>query len=402
MTTEEKIELFSRQMLCGSPLYLWHYSPEGTLLSTNSPDPEILHEAFVRFGAKDLMCQYARENTAPTCLGSSVGMEWVAVVHKEKENLLGMYVLGPAFTTEASLTGIRKILYQRESDPAWTQRLLLAMRQLSVVMRPLLVQSGLMLHCCVTGEILRSSDIGYFHYQEINEKRYHQAEKKDRFRTYQTERALMKMVREGDLNYKTALDNSNAVSAGIPIQSADPLRQMKTSVIVFTSLCVREAITGGMSPEHAYQLGDDYIQSVENCASSEKIAAYSYAMYTDFIERVHKCRTNMEVSRQIRTCCDYIEIHVEEPLSIQELADMIGYTKYYLSRKFKAEMGVSVTEYVKAARIERAKLLLSTTDLSIQEIADILRFCSRSYFGTVFLQVVGCTPTEFRQNGSQV
>lgn len=407
MTTEEKTELFQQQILCGNPVYTWRFAPDGTLLSSNCPDEDIFHEAFELFGAKDRMCQYAREHTAPTFLGSPIGIEWVAVIHWEQERLLGMYVLGPSFTTEASLNGMRQALYQYEplsSRPGWTQRLMQAVRQLSVVMRPLLVQYGLMLHYCVTGETLRSSDIGYYRYQELGNEvnTYQQPEKRDRFRTYQAERALLKMVREGDLNYKSALDNSSAVSSGVPVKGNDPLRQMKTSVIVFTSLCVREAITGGMSPEQAYQLGDQYIQSVESCSSSEKISAYNYAMYTDFIERVHKCRTNMEVSRQIRACCDYIEMHVEDELSIEELAGIIGYTKYYLSRKFKEEMGVSISEYIKAARIERAKLLLATTELSIQDIADMLHFCSRSYFSTVFLQMLGCTPTEFRQNGTQV
>lgn len=122
-------------------------------------------------------------------------------------------------------------------------------------------------------------------------------------------------------------------------------------------------------------------------------------MYADFIERVHKCRTNLDVSRQIRACCDYIELHAEDDISIETLAEQAGYSKYYLSRKFKDETGATVTEYIKAARVERAKLLLAATELSIQEIAEKLHFCSRSYFSTVFLQTAGCTPTEYREKG---
>lgn len=65
-------------------------------------------------------------------------------------------------------------------------------------------------------------------------------------------------------------------------------------------------------------------------------------------------------------------------------------------------MGVSVTDYIKAARIERAKLLLTSTDLSIQDIADRLHYCSRSYFSTVFLDTVGCTPTKYREKRNQM
>lgn len=51
------------------------------------------------------------------------------------------------------------------------------------------------------------------------------------------------MVREGDMNYKLALNSSFGISSGVPLQSSNPLRQSKTSVIVFISLCARAGDT---------------------------------------------------------------------------------------------------------------------------------------------------------------
>ena len=335
-------------------------------------------------------------------LGSPIGLEWAVVGDRSNGALEYLYVLGPVLTTDVSINGMRWALHNYEQFvryPAWSQKLLRAVEQLSVVMRPILMPYALMLHCCVTGETLRASDV----YWQPTEKPGEASAPKtmrDRDVVYRGERAILRMVREGDLNYKWAMNNSHTVSDGIPVTGNDPLRQAKTSVIVFTSLCVREAIAGGLSPDQAYQLGDQYIQSVEDCSSIEHIAAYSSTMYADFIERVHKCRTNLDVSRQIRACCDYIELHAEDDISIEKLAEQAGYSKYYLSRKFKEETGTTVNEYIKAARVERAKLLLAATELSIQEIAEKLHFCSRSYFSTVFLQTAGCTPTEYREKGA--
>ena len=111
-------------------------------------------------------------------------------------------------------------------------------------------------------------------------------------------------------------------------------------------------------------------------------------MYADFVHRVHRCRTNPEVSKQIQDCCAYIELHAEEEIPIDQLAKRFGYAEYYLTKKFKREMHTSLTNYIKYVRIERAKLLLTTTGLSLQEIADRLHFCSRSYFGKIFHEVV--------------
>lgn len=79
------------------------------------------------------------------------------------------------------------------------------------------------------------------------------------------------------MNYKLALNSSFGVSSGVPLQSSNPLRQSKTSVIVFTSLCARAAIEGGLSPEQAYSLGDSYIQSIESAKTISEISAISNA-----------------------------------------------------------------------------------------------------------------------------
>ena len=67
-----------------------------------------------------------------------------------------------------------------------------------------------------------------------------------------------------------------------------------------------------------------------------------------------------------------------------------------MTRKFKEETGYFISDYVKFARIERAKLLQST-DLSILEIAGRLGFATRSYFSQAFREVTGMTPTHFRE-----
>ena len=62
----------------------------------------------------------------------------------------------------------------------------------------------------------------------------------------------------------------------------------------------------------------------------------------------------------------------------------MGYTEYYLTHKFKEETGLSVTDYIKFAKIERAKVLLKSTDQTVQDIAAALSFSTRNYFSRIF------------------
>jgi len=187
------------------------------------------------------------------------------------------------------------------------------------------------------------------------------------------------------------------LSNGVPLQNGAPLRQAKTSVTVFCSIVCRAAIEGGLSPEEAYSLGDAYIQSTENAKTLDELTAISGMMFDDFVHRVHRCRTNPKLSPTVQKCCDYIEMNLTEKIRAADLAALVGYSEYYITRKFKEETGFFIYDYIKFVKIERAKLLLENSDLSILEISEQLGFATRSYFSHAFRTVAGMTPTEFRE-----
>ena len=82
---------------------------------------------------------------------------------------------------------------------------------------------------------------------------------------------------------------------------------------------------------------------------------------------------------------------------MQMIADRLNYTRYYLSRKFQKEMGISINDYIRNRKVEEAKLLLSSTSQSVLEISNILNFCSRSHFTDSFRKVTGLSPSRYRE-----
>lgn len=217
-----------------------------------------------------------------------------------------------------------------------------------------------------------------------------------------TEKKLLDMVRTGNLEYHTALAEAGAVSPGIRVGSADPIRQAKYSVVAFITLCTRAAIEGGLSSEIVYTLSDTYTQGVDMAQSVSQVAAVSHTMYDDLIRRVNQVRRESGISRPVRICCDYIDTHPEEELTLRVLANKVGYTENYLARKFKREMGTPINAYVRKARVHRAKMLLSATNLGISDIAERLHFCSWSYFSEAFQNEVGMTPSEYREKNIRI
>lgn len=94
--------------------------------------------------------------------------------------------------------------------------------------------------------------------------------------------------------------------------------------------------------------------------------------------------------------CNYINEHYNEDITLDEVADISGYSKYHFSRLFKQYTNVSFYKYLNTKKIENAEKLLMNNELSITEIALRCGFSSLSAFIRMFKIIKGCTPTEFK------
>ena len=399
METFQNMNLFSELVQCGGNIYTWCYNADGTLLRSNCPDEVFLSGVFDLLGCKQRMLEHGRNHDIPVTLGTAIGLLWGAAFEKENDQLKRVWVIGPVFYQNVTLRGVEegfKSYLKLEVSVAWTIQFYEVLKKVPVLQSTILNRYLLMMHYCLTGQRLELSSVNSSALPEARMKK--ESPYRDRHKLWMAEQGMLQMVRTGDLNYKDALSNSISMSTGVPVQSTDVLRQGKTSIIVFTSLVCRAAIEGGLSPEEAYSLGDSYIQTAESAKSMDELYPLSTMMYDDFIHRVHKHRTNPNLSPQIQKCVDYIEMNLDKKIAAADLAALVGYTEYYLTHKFKEETGLSVTNYTKFAKIERAKVLLKSTEFSVREISEQLGFATRNYFSSVFQQVTGKTPVEFREN----
>ena len=103
-------------------------------------------------------------------------------------------------------------------------------------------------------------------------------------------------------------------------------------------------------------------------------------------------------NRQCASVRRYMDLHFKEPLTLEQLAEEAHMNKYYLSHAFKREYGVSPINYLISRRINESKYLLTETDLSMSQIAQLLGFSSLSYFSQTFRKTQGISPMEFRQS----
>lgn len=92
----------------------------------------------------------------------------------------------------------------------------------------------------------------------------------------------------------------------------------------------------------------------------------------------------------------YIKRHYDEDLTVEKISEHCGYSRFYISKTFKEITGYTVIWYINAARIEKAKSLLKSGDLSMSEIALQCGFVNQSYFGKVFKRLENISPHEYK------
>ena len=402
LSTTERIHCFIELLSCNNQCYVWTYDTKGKLIETNC-QYKALNKIFISAGLLDFILDYIKTSSTFTILSLAHGLFWgIAFEKNSKNHISKIHIYGPVFTQELSSEALAGMVNTSKIPPSWRPKFVKILNKIPVKMYSMFFQECIMFNYCITNEIINIADINF----QSPKARYFNSNttttKKDRLKTYRVEQELLRMVREGNLHYKKALQNATLVSSGVNSGEKDSLLNSKISLTVFVSLCTRAAIEGGISPEIAYSKGDSYIGDIMQCTTASDAANISHTMYEDFIQTVHNHQINPNLSKQVQSCCDYIETHLEEKIELKTLAKRIGYSEYYLSRKFKKETGSSLSEYIRDARLNRAKILLATTEMSIQNISDRLCFGNRSFFADTFSKIVGMPPAQYRKENTKL
>lgn len=104
--------------------------------------------------------------------------------------------------------------------------------------------------------------------------------------------------------------------------------------------------------------------------------------------------------KRISQIANYIMDNLQKELSLERLASLVHVNTSYLSRLFKSTTGVSLSNFILEARIEKAKfLLLNETNKPIKSISDEVGFTNVNHFCNTFKKLVGITPANYRSSG---
>lgn len=180
---------------------------------------------------------------------------------------------------------------------------------------------------------------------------------------------------------------------------SDPLRDLKNYCIIMNTLLRKTAESTGVHPVFLDRISSSFALRIEQLEAIPAVHGLMMTMFEDYcrLVRNHSLRDH---SPPVQKAITAIEADLSADLSLSALASMQNISKSYLSSLFKKETDMTITEYVNHKRIQYASVLLSTTQLQIQTIAQHCGMLDVHYFSRLFKKIKGETPVEYRQNAA--
>ena len=147
------------------------------------------------------------------------------------------------------------------------------------------------------------------------------------------------------------------------------------------------------------------LQEIKKVLISDNLRIISDAQALEFFFSVFKYHMNLGISSSINASAaqtyvdfsiNYIKTNCDQNITVSKLTEVLGVSQPYLYKIFKKAFGKSPKDYIIEYRINRAKGLLSETELSVADTARSVGFSDSFAFSKCFSSRQGCSPTEYR------
>ncbi len=122
------------------------------------------------------------------------------------------------------------------------------------------------------------------------------------------------------------------------------------------------------------------------------------ALLIQFLCEITSNAVSEKISEPIAAAVAYIDANIFDSIALEKLAQISILSVSRFKFRFREEMQITPREYINLKKIEKSKELLLSTNMSVTKIAMKLSFSSSNYFTTLFHQITGITPTQFRKN----
>lgn len=212
---------------------------------------------------------------------------------------------------------------------------------------------------------------------------------------YADEAKLLSFIEKGDVLQAQAFWEKNPFRSLQINRTKDTLRNTKNLLLVTNTLFRKAAHNGGVHPVYVDELSEKWAIQIEQAVTMEALHGMPLQMIRSYCMLVRN-QTLSQYSPIVQRTLTYINLNLSTPLTVGKIAEEMGLSPDHLTRLCKKEVGVSLITYMNKRRIHASLKLLNTTELTVEEIGELVGFSNASYFFTVFKKEIGMSPKQYR------
>lgn len=173
-------------------------------------------------------------------------------------------------------------------------------------------------------------------------------------------------------------------------------RDYKMNLQILNDYCHMALLQTSIHPFHILKQANSTRAKIETMTSLAKLEQMPGEICHKYCLLV-KNYSHPEYSKLTKDIIAYIQLHLEEELSLSCLASLFNKNASVLSNAFSKETGQTLTNFIQHARIQEAIRLMNTTDMNVSQIALAVGYQDFSYFSKVFVKTVGVSPREYKK-----
>ena len=173
------------------------------------------------------------------------------------------------------------------------------------------------------------------------------------------------------------------------------LYQIKTKMTIMNTLMRKAIERGKVHPYYIDKISTRYAAQIEAITDLNDTSMVwdMVRQYCAYVQRYSVKNYTPLVQKVI----NHINLNLAEQMSLKSLAAMCFISPSYLSSLFKQDTGTTIVDYINSQRVDRAAVLLATTDRSIAAVAAAVGILDVNYFTKIFKKQLGTTPTQYRR-----
>jgi len=215
---------------------------------------------------------------------------------------------------------------------------------------------------------------------------------------YQTEKELTASITDSDRPRAQRL--LNELLGHILFSSGGDFARIKSRIYELLVVMSRAAVDSGATAKYAFNMNHEFFRKAADTVNIDELCMLLAGVMNRYIDSIFEF-ADVKNADIIRKSVLYMRGSFARKITLEDVAREVSLSPAYFGKVFKQEMGCSPSAYLNRLRIERARQLLLQSDLQLVEIANILGFEDQSYFTKVFKRLSGVSPNRFRKSGGK-